>query len=211
MATQLDRALASKPKDVSVTILVYVTSASTTPSHSHHSHSHSHSDHSHSPTSTVKGSFRSPSPTSPISPTTLCEKSLDNEKTGVPTLAKNGRVLSTYSTTSDPEACTEAVGSDARADMWEEKGVEIRWGRPDIHGLLEEAVTTSEGAVSVDGMCLFCVVGCLMGADWVCLVVSGPETLVATIRKALSSPFAGPMNVLRGCPSVQLNVEDFTM
>lgn len=151
MATQLDRALASKPKDVAVTILVYVTSASS-PSHSHHAHTHS--DHSHSPTSTVKGSLRSPSPTSPTSPTTLCEKSLDDEKTGVPTLEKHDRVLSTYSTTSDPEACTEAVGSDvARAGEWEEKGVEIRWGRPDIHGLLEETVTTSEGAVSVDGMC----------------------------------------------------------
>lgn len=40
---------------------------------------------------------------------------------------------------------------------------------------------------------------------------SGPESLVAAIRQALSSPFAGPMNVLRGCPSVQLNVEDFSM
>lgn len=160
MATQLDRALASKPKDVSVTILVYVTSASSAPSHSHHTHTHS--DHSHSPTSTgVEGSLRSPSPTSPTSPTTLCEKSLDDEKTGVPTLEKHDRVLST----SDPEGCTEAVGSDARAGEWEEKGVEIRWGRPDIHGLLEEAVTTSEGAVSVDGVYLFCAVGYLINAD----------------------------------------------
>lgn len=88
--------------------------------------------------------------------------------------------------------------------------MEIRFGRPDVHALLEEAVTASEGAVSVDG------VYWSFGLRLLSLTIdsdaaSGPESLVAAIRQALSSPFAGPMNVLRGCPSVQLNVEDFSM
>ncbi|KAI0695921.1 hypothetical protein BC835DRAFT_921881 [Cytidiella melzeri] len=72
------------------------------------------------------------------------------------------------------------------------KGVSIYDGRPKMHEILEDVVTTAGGAVSVD--------------------VSGPEPLVASIRVALSAPFAGPASVLRGmAPEVQLNVEEFTM
>ena len=41
--------------------------------------------------------------------------------------------------------------------------------------------------------------------------VSGPDPLVSTVRSALSSSFAGPLNVLKGGPTIQLNVESFTM
>ncbi|KAJ3540668.1 hypothetical protein NM688_g6196 [Phlebia brevispora] len=71
------------------------------------------------------------------------------------------------------------------------KDVTVVSGRPDLRKLLEDAVTTSTGPVSVD--------------------VSGPTPLVTSVRSILSSSFASPMAVLRGTPTVQLNVENFTM
>ncbi|THH32758.1 hypothetical protein EUX98_g1466 [Antrodiella citrinella] len=63
--------------------------------------------------------------------------------------------------------------------------------RPDLKKMLEEEVKGSEGPVSVD--------------------VSGPQTLIATVRSVLSSDFASPLSVLKGAPTVQLNVEAFSM
>ncbi|KAL4242036.1 Ferric/Cupric Reductase Transmembrane Component [Abortiporus biennis] len=73
----------------------------------------------------------------------------------------------------------------------ENSGISLLRGRPDVAKLLEGEVETANGPVSVD--------------------VSGPDTLVATVRSALSSSFASPMSVLRGAPAVQLNVEEFRM
>lgn len=89
--------------------------------------------------------------------------------------------------------------SDPEKDAYDEKaeaaprirGLQIAAGRPDVQKILQDAVTTSGGPVSVD--------------------VSGPNPLVAGVRKALSHGFASPLSVLRGTPTVQLNVENFTM
>lgn len=191
ISSELTKALASKPKDLTLSVWIYVTSQPAV-------------EHGHSPTSTIKDSLPD-SPISPTSPTSELKKA-------VPTLDKttmtHGRFPSTYST-GDPESCDEkSLAAHSSSGEWEAQGVEIRFGRPDVHALLEEAVTTSEGAVSVDGAYWS------LGLRLLSLMVdtaSGPESLVAAIRQALSSPFAGPMNVLRGCPSVQLNVEDFSM
>ncbi|KAF7789296.1 hypothetical protein EIP86_000240 [Pleurotus ostreatoroseus] len=77
---------------------------------------------------------------------------------------------------------------DASLDM---KDVTVVSGRPDMRKILEDSVTTSTGPVSVD--------------------VSGPDSLVASIRTTLSSSFASPIAVLKGTPTVQLNIESFTM
>lgn len=99
------------------------------------------------PTSTIKDSLPD-SPISPTSPTSELKKA-------VPTLDKttttHGRFPSTYST-GDPESCDEkSLAAHSSSGEWEAQGVEIRFGRPDVHALLEEVVTTSEGAVSIDG------------------------------------------------------------
>ncbi|THG97143.1 hypothetical protein EW026_g4808 [Hermanssonia centrifuga] len=97
----------------------------------------------------------------------------------------------------DPEKDVEydekqsTVASHSNEGYTHIKGVELLPGRPDVRKILEESITTSDGPVSVD--------------------VSGPTPLVSSIRLALSSDFASPMAVLRGAPTVQLNVEDFTM
>ncbi|CAL1700999.1 unnamed protein product [Somion occarium] len=81
--------------------------------------------------------------------------------------------------------------SEKDTDTLETLGVELYTGRPDVHKILEAQVKASVGPVSVD--------------------VSGPTPLVSAVRSALSSSFAGPMNVLKGGPMIQLNVENFTM
>lgn len=134
ISSALTKALASKPKDLKLSVWIYVTSQPAI-------------EHGHSPTSTVKDSLPD-SPISPISPTSEL-------KTAVPTLGKStmthGRFPSTYST-GDPESCDEkSLAAHSSSGEWEAQGVEIRFGRPDVHALLEEAVTTSEGTVSVDG------------------------------------------------------------
>lgn len=88
------------------------------------------------------------------------------------------------------------------------QGIELRSGRPDVAAILEDAVAKSAGPVSVDGMFVYTAFAHVVDRE---CVVSGPHALTVAIRKALSSPFAGPAAVLRGAPTVQLNVEDFSM
>lgn len=70
-------------------------------------------------------------------------------------------------------------------------GVEMHYGRPDVETILEEAVRSSAGPVSVD--------------------VSGPKLLLQKVRETLTQGFASPISALKGVPSVQLNVETFSM
>ncbi|KAI0701818.1 ferric reductase NAD binding domain-containing protein [Cytidiella melzeri] len=70
-------------------------------------------------------------------------------------------------------------------------GVEMKYGRPNVEDVLESAVRSSDGPISVD--------------------VSGPRALLQDVRTSLSRGFASPISVLRGVPSVQLNVETFSM
>lgn len=69
--------------------------------------------------------------------------------------------------------------------------VEVKYGRPNVASILEEMVRGSDGPVSVD--------------------VSGPKPLLQDVRRVLSGGFASPLSVLKGVPSVQLNVETFSM
>ncbi|OCH90968.1 hypothetical protein OBBRIDRAFT_875289 [Obba rivulosa] len=83
------------------------------------------------------------------------------------------------------------AGKHELADAWMLSTLARRTGRPDLRAILKAEVGVAEGPVSVD--------------------VSGPDPLVNGVRDALSSGFAGPLAVLRGAPTVQLNVEQFRM
>ena len=89
------------------------------------------------------------------------------------------------------------------------KGVTTIAGKPDLYKILEDAVTNSDGPVSVDGESVSS--SAYFMSLMVGLVVSGPQPMVSSIRSILSSSFASPAAVLRGTPMVQLNVESFTM
>ncbi|KAI0055998.1 hypothetical protein BV25DRAFT_1660362 [Artomyces pyxidatus] len=65
----------------------------------------------------------------------------------------------------------------------------VEHGRPDVRAIIEEAASLAAGSMAVN--------------------VCGPAGLTADLRKALRSPAAGPMSVLRGGPSISLFVEAF--
>ncbi|KAI0824777.1 ferric reductase NAD binding domain-containing protein [Trametes gibbosa] len=124
------------------------------------------------------------------------EKSFESEK-GART-ASTASASPTLSRVSRDDGCSESEEKiDAGASTPTElaptyyAGVARRSGRPDVHQILEEEVTASEGVVAVD--------------------VSGPDGLVAAVRSALSQPFAGPVATMKGNPTVLLSVEQFRM
>ncbi|THH14583.1 hypothetical protein EW146_g5767 [Bondarzewia mesenterica] len=67
----------------------------------------------------------------------------------------------------------------------------IAKGRIDVQGVIEEVCSLAQGSVSVN--------------------VCGPAGLANRTRAALRSSVAGPMNVLKGGPSIELHVEQFGM
>ncbi|KLO19817.1 hypothetical protein SCHPADRAFT_817568 [Schizopora paradoxa] len=64
-------------------------------------------------------------------------------------------------------------------------------GRPDVHRIIEDAVTMATGPVSVD--------------------VAGPAPLAHSVRAALTSEITSPIAVLKGRQPVTLHVETFGM
>ncbi|TBU64048.1 hypothetical protein BD310DRAFT_807240 [Dichomitus squalens] len=92
----------------------------------------------------------------------------------------------------DSTATTPTVSSrSASKEALASRAINRRSGRPDVYTLLEEEITTAQGAVAVD--------------------VSGPDGLVGAVRSALCAPFAGPVAALKGTPTVLLCVEQFRM
>ncbi|KAM5540374.1 hypothetical protein V8D89_005832 [Ganoderma adspersum] len=71
------------------------------------------------------------------------------------------------------------------------QAVRRMYGRPDVHRILEDEVTTAQGAVAVD--------------------VAGPDELVNAVRSTLCAPFVGPVAVLKGAPTVMLSIKQFRM
>ncbi|KAH8091672.1 ferric reductase NAD binding domain-containing protein [Cristinia sonorae] len=92
----------------------------------------------------------------------------------------------------EKEASVEGEDSKSKAEL---EGLSdlivIRQGRPDVPKVLEAEVAATAGSMSVD--------------------VAGPRSLQQDTRKALTGSFVGPGSVLRGTPTVQLNVEEFAM
>ncbi|EJD48535.1 hypothetical protein AURDEDRAFT_162494 [Auricularia subglabra TFB-10046 SS5] len=79
-----------------------------------------------------------------------------------------------------------------KADLFSRGDVHVEYGRPNIHSLLVEEVSTSVDSVSVD--------------------VCGPAALTADVRRATrASDVAGPAGIARGMPSIALHVEEFSM
>ncbi|GJE89799.1 NADPH oxidase family protein [Phanerochaete sordida] len=146
-------------------------------------------------------------PTFSSPPTLSCMPTLANDSTApslsespisplspsptVTDIATEHRAPRAYASSSDADLEKASDSTHTAGAELEIRGVEVRAGRPDMHALLKDIVTGATGTVSVD--------------------ISGPTALVAATRSALSSDWAGPMAVLRGGASVQLNVEDFTM
>ncbi|KAI0763877.1 hypothetical protein BC629DRAFT_1596825 [Irpex lacteus] len=167
---ELQRAIAAAPSDVELIVSIHVTAGC--PEDAEESNEKTTSS----------------SPAEPQTPDTIDVPVLEERKSG----------SNEYSATDEKRsgAGTPVRGASnhfhGRSIGLDHDCVRIYYGRPNAHEILEEAVTASEGPVSVD--------------------VSGPEPLVASIRRALSAPFARPMSVLKGlAPEVQLNVEEFTM
>ncbi|GJE89774.1 NADPH oxidase family protein [Phanerochaete sordida] len=168
----LQKAVASCPPDVELSIQVYVTS-SDKPKLSHAS--------TLSCVPTLADNHDSPASTTPVA-----FGEITTERRPPPP-------YSSEKDASEKEKDLERGSDSSHAGSvdCELKGVDVRFGRPDVQNLLKEIVTAARGTVSVD--------------------ISGPELLVAATRSALASEWAGPLAVLRGGASVQLNVEDFTM
>ncbi|THH27695.1 hypothetical protein EUX98_g6493 [Antrodiella citrinella] len=90
----------------------------------------------------------------------------------------------------DASVDDEDTKSKAELDALAE-GLVITNGRPDVFKILEAEVNAAVGPVSVD--------------------VAGPASLLSDTRKALTGKFAGPGGVMKGTPTVQLNIEEFSM
>ena len=76
-------------------------------------------------------------------------------------VTSDGGVDSDPQHTLDDDTASDLSKTDPEKDAYDEKGarisripgLEVRAGRPDVFKILEEAVTTSAGPVSVDGEC----------------------------------------------------------
>ncbi|KAI0092058.1 ferric reductase NAD binding domain-containing protein [Irpex rosettiformis] len=102
----------------------------------------------------------------------------------------NSLSLSSDDMEKDVETPT-SIGEKQVTAFGDSELVEVKYGRPNVATIIEHVVHGSDGPVSVD--------------------VSGPKLLLQDVRGALSGGFASPLNILRGGPFVQLNVETFAM
>lgn len=100
----------------------------------------------------------------------------------------------------------EDVNANAKFDK-----IAVYHERPDVRKILEAEVEAAEGPVSVDGTFSSLTRQTLTDDMMHVLTISGPDSLLAITRSALSSGFAGPLSVLKGAPTVQLNVEAFSL
>lgn len=105
----------------------------------------------------------------------------------------------------DSEDTKEKADVDAVSDA-----VVIMQGRPDVLKILEAEVAAAAGPMSVDGNAVSNPLSHLLAADNA-IIVAGPSTLLEDTRKALTADFAGPGKVMKGTPTVQLNIEEFSM
>ncbi|KAI0067001.1 hypothetical protein BV25DRAFT_1868065 [Artomyces pyxidatus] len=92
------------------------------------------------------------------------------------------------------EASSESVGSCSKYSQDATKisqlpRTRVEYCRPNVQTIIEEAASLAAGNMAVN--------------------VCGPAALSADVRRALRSPAAGPMSVLRGGPSISLFVEAF--
>lgn len=142
------KSVATAPAGIELSIQIYITSAGS----------------SSPPTLSCLPSMPSPpsptdtettptaSPISPMSPTPTV--------TAEPYSQTTMRTYSSSKNTSneDIEKVSVSTGTASYSVDWNMKGVDVRFGRPNMHNLLEDIVTGSTGPVSVDSMYLLCYV-----------------------------------------------------
>ena len=126
---ELLRVLSSVPADLTLSVLIYVTSEpspSSSATHTLHDHASDGSRSSHDDLRKDRDMIEKD-----------CDivKDVDVEKGG------------------SDEKASPAISTQAIDDLTEQRGVSFFSGKPNFHKILEEAVTSSDGPVSVDGEC----------------------------------------------------------
>jgi len=96
-----------------------------------------------------------------------------------------------YENSSQPSLPSAASDEEKKAEMLAYSAFKTRRGRPDVGRLINDAVSSSNGPVSVD--------------------VAGPSPLSQSVRHALSSDITSTAAILKGKQPVTLHVETFGM
>lgn len=108
---------------------------------------------------------------------------------------------------SSPSASKEIL--DSPSFSFEGRSVPVISGRPNLKSILSEWISTCGQSISVNGELFYdnYLTDCSYFRP-----VSGPTSLIADIRSTFCDPsITGLMTVLRGGPSIQLNVESFSI
>lgn len=86
--------------------------------------------------------------------------------------------------------------------------IRVSSGRPNVEHLIEQAVSSSQGPVSVDGELINGKSRPLVTID---ALVAGPSSLASAVRAAIGLDTFSPLDTLKGRPTVTLHVETFGM
>lgn len=104
-----------------------------------------------------------------------------------------------------PSESKEKLGFSSSANA----PVTIKEGRPVLREILKEDISTWIGPASVNGLQLYSQSSGLINDD---ASVSGPETIINAVRDTLGDMrVAGPLQTLKGGPSISLHVESFSI
>jgi len=96
-----------------------------------------------------------------------------------------------YDSSSEPSSPSSASEEGKKAEVLSFTAFKTRRGRPEVDRIIQDAVSTAAGPVSVD--------------------VAGPSGLAQSVRIALKSEITSPVAILKGRPTVTLHVETFGM
>lgn len=102
---------------------------------------------------------------------------------------------------SPSSATSRRVSDDLEKGSFElPGGLTVHRGRrPDVCEILQEELGVAEGPVSVNGKTRR---NCSLSSELNPVIVSGPGSLIESVRSALAAPITGPLGVLRGLPTV---------
>lgn len=84
-------------------------------------------------------------------------------------------------------------------------------GRANVKGIIDDACALARGSVSVNGT-FHDLPGCFLSSfrnHHSSNPVCGPADMGKHVRAALRSPVKGPLDVLKGGPSIDLHIEQF--
>ena len=114
------------------------------------------------------------------------------------------RVTSHKSSSSSPASSETDVNALALAESL----IRVSSGRPDVEHLIDQAVSSSQGPVSVDGEHEVLAPRIVLTQI---IPVAGPSSLASAVRTAIGLDTLSPKAILKGRPTVTLHVETFGM